>query len=224
MQPGDINPPPNMQNNFYNSCKLYVTAALFLITGLSSTLKPAIVAPDGKMLPVKLIDATIRHNDKTLQIKWADFSAGVKQYDIEYSTDEKKFTVIGTVQHINNQVNYQFDKSLLQSNAACIRIKSIGNNTDDYTYSAIRKLTGNTTRAITSIAVFPNPASTALFFLDYDLYKNCAIKITDSSAAVVSSTKLTQNAVAVKKLAAGSYKFQVFKDGIAVAKGKFVKQ
>jgi hypothetical protein len=215
-----------MQNSFYHSCKLYVTLTVFLLTTLSSTVKTntAIVAIAGKMLPVKLIDAVIRQNDKTLQIKWTDYSADVKSYEIEYSTDEKYFTVIGTVQHTINQVNYQFDKILLQNSTASIRIKSIGNNADEYTYSGIRKLTGNITRAITSIAVFPNPATTELFFLDYEMYKNCAVKIMDSSAAFISSTTLTQNNITVKKIPAGNYNFQIFKDGIAVAKGKFIKQ
>jgi hypothetical protein len=215
-----------MQNSFYHSCKLYVTLTVFLLTTLSSTVKTntAIVAIAGKMLPVKLIDAAIRQNDKTLQIKWTDYSADVKSYEIEYSTDENNFTVIGTVQHTNNQVNYQFDKILLQNIAACIRIKSIGNIAEEYTYSVIRKLTGNSARAITSIAVFPNPVKTELFFLDYEMYKNCAVKIIDSSAKVISSTNLTQNAVAVKKIPAGSYSFQILKDGVAVAKGKFIKQ
>jgi hypothetical protein len=213
-----------MQNNFYNSCKLYITVTLFLITGLSSTLKPAIVTPIGKMLPVKLIDATIRQNDNTLQIKWTDYSADVKGYEVEYSTDEKYFIAIGTVQHINKHVNYQFDKTLLQNSTASIRIKSIGNNADEYTYSTIRKLTGNTTRAITSIAVFPNPATTELFFLDYEMYKNCAVKIMDSSATVISSINLAQNNIAVKKIPAGNYNFQIFKEGVAVAKGRFIKQ
>jgi hypothetical protein len=213
-----------MQSNFYKSCKFYITLTIYFLTALSSTLKPSGVAPAGKMLPVKLIDATISLNGKTLQIKWTDYSADVKGYEIEYSTDEKYFSVIGTVQHVNSEVNYQFDKSPLQSSIGYIRIKSIGNNANEYTYSNSRKLTGNTSRAITSIAVFPNPATTELFFLDYEMYKNCAVKIMDSSAAVISSTNLTQNAVLVKKLPAGSYSFQIFKDGGAVAKGKFIKQ
>jgi hypothetical protein len=213
-----------MQNNFYKNCKLYITLTIFFLTALSSTLKPSIITPTGKMLPVKLIDAAISLNNKTLQIKWTDYSANVKGYEIEYSTDEKYFTVIGIVSHISNQINYQFDKTLLQNKAACIRIKSIGNNADECIYSAIRKLTGNTTRAITSIAVFPSPATTALFFLDYEMYKNCSVKIMDSSAVVVSSIKLTQNAVTIKKIPAGSYSFQILKDGEAVARGKFVKQ
>jgi hypothetical protein len=215
-----------MQNSFYHSCKLYVTLTVFILTTLSSTVKTntAIVAIAGKMLPVKLIDAAIRQNDKTLQVKWTDYSAGVKEYVIEYSTDENNFTVIGTVQHINNQVNYQFDKSPLQNNTGFIRIKSIGNNDAEYTCSTIRRLTGDKARAITHIAVFPNPATTELFFLDYEIYKNCAVKIMDSSAAVISSTNLTQNAVPVKKLPTGSYNFQIFKDGVAVAKGRFIKQ
>jgi hypothetical protein len=213
-----------MQSNFYKSCKFYITLTIFFITALSSTSKPSIVTPAGKMLPVKLIDAAISLNNKTLEIKWTDYSADVKGYEIEYSTDEKYFSVIGKVQHINSQINYQFDKSPLQSGIGYLRIKSIGNNADEYTYSNIRKLTGNTSRAITSIAVFPNPATTELFFLDYEMYKNCAVKIMDSSATVISSTNLTQNTVPVKKLPAGRYNFQILKDGVTVAKGKFIKQ
>jgi hypothetical protein len=212
-----------MQNSFYHSCKLYVTLTIFVLTALSGTVKTN-TAITGTMQPVKLIDAAIRQNDKTLQIKWTDYSAGVKEYAIEYATDETNFTVIGTVQHISNQVNYQFDKSPLQNSGGFIRIKSIGITDAEYTCSTIRRLTGDKARAITSIAVFPNPAATELFFLDYETYKNCAVKIMDSSAVVISSTTLTQNAVAVKKLPAGSYNFHIFKDGIAVAKGRFVKQ
>jgi hypothetical protein len=212
-----------MQLNFYNTSKFYLTLVVIFFTALSSTFKTDIAVSTLPYMapPVKLTDIAVKQNDKTLQVKWKDYSDNVKEYEIELSTGEKGFTVIGTVPHNENKINYQFDKTMLQEGISYIRIKSIDTSQGGYTYSDVSKATA--AKAINNIAVFPNPAKDELFFLDFETYKNCTVQITDSSANIVKNASLIKNAIQLKKLFAGPYSFKIFKDGAVVAKGKFFK-
>jgi hypothetical protein len=215
-----------MPFNFYKASKFYFILIAFTLTAMSATVKnnTTVTTRANAILPVKLIDVTIKHNDTTLQVKWQDYAADVKEYEIEHAVNGRDFTVIGKVPHSAGTINYQFEKVVPQYSTACIRIKSISAGNAAFAYSGIIQLSPFKSAALSTIAVFPNPVKEELFFLDFEKYKNCSVKITNTSGTVVKHIALTQNTIRLKKLLTGKYSFQIVKDNAPVARGTFFKE
>jgi hypothetical protein len=215
-----------MPLHFYKAGKFYCILIAFTVTAMAATVKnnTAVTPLANAVLPVKLINVTIKHNDTTLQVTWQDNAADVKEYEIEHAVNGRDFTVIGKVPHSTGIINYQFEKAVPQYSRACIRIKSISTASAAFAYSGIIQLNPLKTAALSTIAVFPSPVKEELFFLDFEAYKNCSLKITNASGTVVKQLTLTQNTIRLKKLLTGKYSFQIVKDNAPVARGSFFKE
>lgn len=211
---------------FYKAGKFYCILIVFIVTAMAATVKnnTAVTPLANAVLPVKLINITIKHNDTTLQVTWQDNAADVKEYEIEHAVNGRDFTVIGKVLHSAGTINYQFKKAVPQYRTACIRIKSISTANAVFAYSGIIQLNPLKPAALSTIAVFPNPVKEELFFLDFETYKNCSVKIINTSGTVVKYLTLTQNTIRLKKLLTGRYSFQIVKDDTPVARGSFFKE
>jgi hypothetical protein len=215
-----------MPLNFYKASKFYCILIMFTLIVMAATVKSntTFIPLPSAILPVKLIDVTIKHTDTTLQVKWQDYATDVKEYEIEHAVNGRDFTVLGKIPHSTGTNTYRFEKVIPKYSMACIRIKSISTHDAAFAYSDIIQLPPLKSEVLSTIAVFPNPVKEELFFLDFETYKNCSVKIINNSGAVVKHITLTQNTIQLKKLLTGKYRFQIEKDDTPVAKGIFFKE
>lgn len=110
-------------------------------------------------LPVKFISVNVSFIDKkSAMVRWAVATPTVNsdKFDVEFSTDGKKFSIMGNVKINNtNQSNYQFLHINIPVGNLYYRIRETDID-GEYIYSDIVFLHNNTP---STVVIFPNPAN-----------------------------------------------------------------
>lgn len=159
------------------------------------------------VLPLTLISFSATATNNQVSLKWsvAD-ELNVSKYAIEKSIDGKKFISIINVAALNHPTaNYYFNDMLDNGSLSYYRLKMLDKD-GSYAYS---KTIAVTTKPVTALSLFPNPAHDDLFVTYARTDGAASISVFSSTGKLVGTypvaAQSTQATIDISTFAAGSY-------------------
>lgn len=177
-------------------------------------------------LPVKLTAFTVAKNQGLVQLKWTtSFEQNNKGFDIQRSADGINWTTIGFVNsaaangNSNQTLHYTTNDPQPLNGQHYYRLKQVDLN-GHFDYSDIRTIV---TYATTSVALFPNPATTKVTITG--LNGSEIITVVDMLGRIVYTQKATTNTAVVplQNQSQGLYSIKIVDNNSKTTVLKFVK-
>ena len=165
-----------------------------------------------EVLPVALSNFTARQSGCKINLQWhSETELNFKKYDVEFSTNGRNFTVVGTIEGRGSNSNYNFAHQPSQGRVY-YRLRIVDNNGSSR-YTEIIAM--NLSCSGKNVLVYPNPANSILNVNLSGFTGIASGRLFSSTGQLITSHQLLNgtNSIAVDKLATGTYALVVTEPG-----------